>query len=537
MPSPLLPALDADEPLTEAPRPSAAACATSIAQILRSPRLMSAAVFLFCFVLYTRHNDFPYTYHPDEGGKVFQILKHTRNYHHPLLMLTTTEWVVRLTRVAHSPQAVAVAGRSVTAMFAAASVVALALLAWEWQGLAAGWCAGLVLTFASDLFKTAHYFKEDPALLLGLTLSLLAAEGWRRQPSREHLRSLGIACGLALSGKYLGIVAPLAALLLVAGPAECGGMSRRERLKGFGAAFGLTFLAINLPLLCHPLNPFRSIGNELFGVVTSRQGLTRSIPHGIYFSDLAYSIVLPVFIFAGCHLAHMIATARRRSAVEWSATLFPIVYFTLLSFSPKTADRYLLPVTVLLTFLAVLGAAEFASLLSLSLPRLRPLVRVAALFAATGWILHASFPQFAQCYAAYQHDDRVELAAWLTAHAPAGARVAEDHRVNLAPPAAGRESGAPQIAQTVLDHEFAADLGTLEELRAQGVEYVAVCHGAYDRFFSKDLRPLAADRATYERRREFYRQLFAETKLVWERPMGLVGYLQPGLRLYRIVAK
>src|SRR5690242_15318646 len=48
--------------------------------------VMAVALFAFTLVLHTRHNDFPYTYHPDEGGKVTQVLVGSRNFHHPLLL-------------------------------------------------------------------------------------------------------------------------------------------------------------------------------------------------------------------------------------------------------------------------------------------------------------------------------------------------------------------------------------------------------------------------------------------------------------------
>ena len=56
---------------------------------------MAVVIFLGSFVLFTRHNDFPYSYHPDESGKTGQVIKGSRNYHHPLLLLSlTVEWIL-----------------------------------------------------------------------------------------------------------------------------------------------------------------------------------------------------------------------------------------------------------------------------------------------------------------------------------------------------------------------------------------------------------------------------------------------------------
>src|SRR5262245_10727789 len=41
--------------------------------------------------LYTRNNDFPLSYHPDESGKVAQLIgSMSWNFKHPLLMLEAT---------------------------------------------------------------------------------------------------------------------------------------------------------------------------------------------------------------------------------------------------------------------------------------------------------------------------------------------------------------------------------------------------------------------------------------------------------------
>ena len=57
---------------------------------------MAVIVFFGTLALHTRHNDFPYSYHPDEGGKTGQIIGGSRNYHHPLLMLSVTDGISRV---------------------------------------------------------------------------------------------------------------------------------------------------------------------------------------------------------------------------------------------------------------------------------------------------------------------------------------------------------------------------------------------------------------------------------------------------------
>ncbi len=69
------------------------------------------ALFCAALWLYTRHNSFPFYYHPDEPGKVAQIQKGTRNFHHPQLLLTATDLTKQLARRDLDCQAVVEMGR------------------------------------------------------------------------------------------------------------------------------------------------------------------------------------------------------------------------------------------------------------------------------------------------------------------------------------------------------------------------------------------------------------------------------------------
>ena len=220
---------------------------------------MALALFAGSFVLFTRHNDFPYSYHPDESGKTGQVIKGSRNYHHPLLLLSLTDVASRVGFVPRTPQAIVETGRNVAAALAAGTAAALALLAWRCGGRLAGWGAGVAVALQADLFETAHYLKEDPALAFGLALSLLAAHWWWRAPGRKTLRFLAIACGLAAAGKYVGIIVLLFAVPLIVWHREADAvLARSARLRLFAIVFALTFLAGNLPLFATKIsNPFR----------------------------------------------------------------------------------------------------------------------------------------------------------------------------------------------------------------------------------------------------------------------------------------
>src|SRR5688500_15198180 len=80
-------------------------------------------------LLFTRHQDFPYLYHTDELSKVEQVILQRYNFHHPLLLLRSTEALIAATATPLSPQPVVEKGRLVSAIFAAIAVGGLVLLA------------------------------------------------------------------------------------------------------------------------------------------------------------------------------------------------------------------------------------------------------------------------------------------------------------------------------------------------------------------------------------------------------------------------
>ncbi len=507
-----------------------------LVRLLTGPWLLAVILFLATLALYTRHNDFPYTYHPDERGKAFQLVEKSRNFHHPLLLLNLTDWAARLTFTERTPQNLVVVGRWVSAALAAGAITALALIAWLHYSALAGWAAGLLLLFEAELFKTAHYLKEDPALIFGLALSLLAAHLWWHRPGRGTLRFLGVACALAASGKYLGIVTLLFALPLVwRRNSEDPALIIRRRWKIFAAAFGIAFLLANLPFPVSKISsPFRQISREMEGVVGGHRGLTREVPHAIYLDVLRGNTPLPLALCASAYVVLLAATARRRTPVEWLTVLFPVAYLAMLSFSPKVADRYLLPVDVLVTFLAALGAVEIARLFDAPGSRSRHALAGLTLVGLSAWMLTSTIPHFRSLLAEYQTDSHAAAAAWVKANLPADAIIAEDHRVNLSAEKSNGVSTTARVPQTVLNSDFAADLGTLDELRNRGVTHVAIGPDAFKRFFNPDIKPGKKEQASYDRRKAFYAQVFTEGECLVAWPRREITYLHPGILLYRV---
>ncbi len=494
------------------------------------------AVMLFTvtLLLHTRHNTFPFFYHPDEAEKTEQVLTGDWNFHHPMLLLSTTKAGVKAFGVDPNPQAVVVAGRWVSAAFTAGAVLALALLAYLWRGWVASLAAGGALLLHHQLFELAHYMKEDTALLLGLALGFLAAYLFWQNPSVGRAAGLGVAVAVAISGKYLGIVALGCALpLLWLAPG-----TRGKRILCFCAALVTVLVVINLPLLVQFGAFEKSFGREVNLVVHGQRGLTRSVPHTQYWSVFRDNTTPVIW---GLLLVFLVSRWRERRAltpVQWTVIAFPFVFAVALSFSPKTNDRYFLPATALFTLLAGLGVVDAAKLLARWMPRhwaaascvtLLVGAQLAALPKPLDW------RTFSRYFAAFQRDDNAEMLAWVKAELPPDAVIAKDSRVKLPDPKDKKDAlRYPPIPHKILAARYAADVGTMEELRSLGVTHLAVSETDYGKFFVRGLRPQPKEAADFARRKIFYEELLRAGEPLFERSRGTVIYLHPGIRLYRL---
>ncbi len=495
-----------------------------------------AALFALCFLLNTRHNDFPWYYHPDEPGKIEQVREGRWNFHHPLLLLGTTKLAVEMSGVSDEQRVVEI-GRTVSAAFMSAAIVALSLLAWRWRGRGAAVATGLVLATHHQLYELSHYFKEDAALLFGLSLAAFAAWRYAERPTLLRATLLGAACALAISAKYLGAVSLLFAVPVLVkrhGPRTTGSCA---------LAFLLVLVAVNWPMLTSPTVFSDSFARETALVVKGQSGMTRRVPHAQYWSIFLDNTTPVMWALL---LVFIAARWRQRRGLGIMAVLvsvFPFVFALALSFSPKSNDRYFLPATAFFSLLAVIGAGDLAAWLSARWPQ-RVVFAVASLVLVVGqmpsWT--ASRPGWLVYDDAFQRDDTRDLIDWLKIELPHDAVIAKDNRVPLPDPArkkhAARVGVVPQKIVTPrsfgVKSDFAADIGTIEEMLAKGITHVAVSESDYGKFFLNGLRPQDSERADFERRREFYDRLFRECEVVFERDRGTVIYLHPGIRVYRL---
>lgn len=477
-------------------------------------------VGLTTLVVCTRHNTFPYTYHPDEDTKVRQIVSGRRNFFHPLLLLTTTSAAYHSGLMEKNPLNAAIAGRWVSASFTALSVVALTILAGRWGGWASAWGAAILLVLNPLGFELAHYFKEDAALLFGLSATFLALDVFWKTPRPTTAALLGVASALAISGKYLGAIILLFVLPLLILKSR---QNSARLLLWFLGGLVITIIIVDWPLLRHWIDFSNGLGREMNGATGGHRGLSRDVPHAYYLAKLHE--ITPIGIWAGLGLTSiaMLVAWKKSTATQLLTLLFPFFFLALLSFSPKTATRYVLPATTLFSFLA--GLAPGLIMRQSWQIKTRLIFALIALVAVMAGAV-ASFSVWQHLYADFSTDARGGLRQWIDQKTTPAAIIAQDERVDLL-------SDPHWKNRQILNSEFVADLGSLDTLRKQNVRYVAVTRQTYNRFFN-GLKPNSEKQAEFERRASFYRELFATGNPVWESPVGEIIYLHPGIRLYQI---
>ncbi len=485
------------------------------------------ALFVATLVLHTRHNTFPFYYHPDEPGKVEQVLgMRPWNFHHPMLLLSTTKLIASSAR---TEQTVVETGRWVSAAFTAGAVVALSLLGYMWRGWVVAILAGLTLMLHHQLFELSHYMKEDTSLLFGITVAFLGAYIFLQRPGTAAAMLLGAGCGLAISGKYLGVIT-----LVIAVPVLC-----RRSVKGqpWLTAFVtmlLVFVAVNLPLL-RDLNTFTSSFSRETRLVVEGQGeMTQSVPHSRYWSIFLTNTTPVIWVLLLVVMRAAFMRRRDWSMIHWIILLFPFVFAIALSFSPKDNDRYFLPATALFTLLAAVGVGEIARhfggrerMVEIIVGSLLILAQLPSWTSDRGGLI--------KYWQAFQRDDTGELTAWLRDNTKPTDILAKDKKVRL--PNIERHGVGPSaspLPNPILEEDYAADIGSIPELRAKGVTHVLITESTYKKFERAGLKPKQGEVTKYESRKLFYATLRRDFDPVRVWPRSTVIYLHPGLEVYRI---
>lgn len=486
--------------------------------------LLALLLFGATLFLFTRENKFPFFYHPDESSKVAQLQTSDWNYHHPMLLLSSSKALITLTGENENAQRVGEAGRFVSALLCAGAVLCLSLTVGALAGRFAAVAAGLLLITNHQLFELAHYLKEDTALFFGISAWFLSLALFWKRPSLGTAAFVGAGAALALSGKYIGAFAPIFSLFLVPYRVEKG-----ARGKLFGA-FLITLLGlfalINLPLLLHYSQFKQSLDREVNLAVKGHRGLTRSVPHVVYFTafkdNIFFALWLPIAWF---YVMRCWFQRKALSLFEWLFALFPVAYLLVLSFIPKTNDRYFLPATGLFLCAAALG-----------IHMIRQRSRSRAIGVALVTLgMAIQLPDLWLYYAAFNKDDLRDLTEWLNRELPA-ATIAVDRRVMLPSPRRASFAAYQLPLKAKVVHDTVEKFDSIDEMRAEGVTHVVLSETTYGRYYQESLHPTKGNRTEFKQRQGLYHELMGDNPPLWgkDRPRSTVIYMHPGLQVYAL---
>lgn len=358
--------------------------------------------------------------------------------------------------------------------------------------------------------------KEDTALMLGLSAFLLALSLWRDRPTRGRLIWLGMACGLAASGKYLGALCFIpAAALVLSSPAQAPEMSRRRRLAPLLVPGGLVFLAINYPLL----GQFRHFLKGLFkGAKLVTQGRSPAdLPNVLVFEGLA-QLSWPVLLLAAVGVTTLVAMFRRRCKAGWSLLWMGLLFTGMLMLTPLSVpDRYLLVPAVSIHALAGLGIVLIVESACRNRGRgIQRTARLAGAVAALGLVWVAGPAYRGMAVEAFDRADaRAELISWANETLSSDAELAVSKRVRM-PGLDGFEPADPAIRfernVRSLDDDIRIDPEAVDEMRRDGVTHLVVRSGDYRRYLERSNSALA----TMDPMQDLPRH--EKPKLVWHTP-------------------
>ena len=156
-----------------------------------------------------------------------------------------------------------------------------------------------------------------------------------------------------------------------------------------------------------------------------------------------------------------------------------------------------------------------------------------ALALGIGW--GGQFGKFRATRAQFKVDDRRELETWMNETLPAGSSVVQDFTIHLPDETDHKQEDLHrEFKFKVRGHEFVPELGTLAELRAQGVRYVVTSPKKSQRYTGGGMAPSEEVKDEFERRKSFYSALPKEAKLLKKWDIAEIDTLHPGIELYQI---
>lgn len=485
----------------------------------------------------TYENDQPVWYHPDEPGKVGQLLSGRWNFNHPQAMLTVTRWVTwvvgpdlpvdgeNVDRSTLDADVVAQRGRLASALFAALATAALAGAAWLLHGRRAAVIVGLLVAICPALVLRAHYMKEDTALVAGLAVIALGLAAIGRRWRWPGAVTLGLGMGLAASGKYIGIAPAVLALPLPLAMRGAGRWWLRPAVVVLAAAVGLgVWAGLNHEKYNAPQRFEEGWDREWeHAFVDGHTGLYPPAWGTFFLDAIQYEVPWAVLGAAGAAAVWTFTVGRRSGVATWTLTLFPLGYYVLLMPSAIGFNRYALPIMVGLTYLAGVGVAVWPGRIRRTAWRWGLTVVLAAA------VLTPSAMRTAEYLHGFRDDSRDRLRQWVQEELPRGTRIAQEAYAGLQ----GRDVASAGVRVRSWDTPMNQ---SIDELRRRRFTHVIIASPRYFRYLDGTLRAMPGEERAIANIKANYAQLFAQGKLVWQsgEGRGTPGYTNPIIRVYDI---
>jgi hypothetical protein len=324
------------------------------------------------------------------------------------------------------PTRVFVAGRLLTALLGAGTVVATGVLGSRVSpvsGRLAGVLAALLLAVAPLHVLNSHYVKHDVPVTFLIVLAYLAYDRlWRRADGRADLLSAAAVTGVAFSTHYYAIFLAIP----LAWSAARSARDRREALRRIAiaaAVSGAVFFLLSPFILAEP-------GTALRDIRANRQIVVdRAVDNLGYLASAARYGRLLLFEAAGPLTAILaliglgVGVRRDPRRTLWLLA-FPVPFLLFIA-STFPASRYLVPVVPFMTLFAATAVVEIWRR-----QRLAAQLLFAAAFAAAG-VESLRADAFIR-----QADTRTLALEFVRAHLPGGATVlTQPYSVPLEPTA------------------------------------------------------------------------------------------------------
>ena len=476
------------------------------------PWVTALVFFLACLFWFGRGLDFSAYAHPDERNKINQIVRSYYNFNHPLLMLNSARVAAMVAGKESDFEAVKLIGRSVSVIYASLAVGIFSLAFGRLYGRWAAVGTGVFLMANPNLFEFAHYFKEEPTVLFGISLTVLAMVAYTLRPGWLMTILCGAAAGLAFSGKYAGIIVmPFAAYVVLAGSKN----KLRDALV-FLLAFMAIFLAINFPAILSLNHAAGSLDREVVRLTGADQEVRRKIPHGVY-TNRYWQTASPVML--GLLALYTWSLFKRRfqlRPVEWAFTLIPAFYFVVLSFIPVTSNRYFLPCGVLA---ACLSAAALPSVAGW---RHGKWIAAALIAVSVTW----SAPEIFKVNQGFRADHFGELVKMLETELPSDSLLI-----------VGEDLAIPPVKMPRTTYHPIKPGETMESLRKKGFTHILVIPRNYKNYLNKTKNRTSLSDDDFQKIKAFYESLFERATMLRHWEEGANSYLAKEMTLFSLKEK